>query len=548
MLIEAFGSGYSVTTVQRIGSGTKIPPREVLDFMLDLADEHAGPLDDAARTTVTDAYDPALKHSNPTLHEVYELRDQLARCRADAEHLADQNTRLQADLAVERLRFLKWTYDHQTRSWSVIGTWWPGPTTACLTLETHAQPGTATEQAEAEPPRWFVSFDPPDAAANGSIVLDTISRPRVILPSQRVPWSHRPVPPGDDPADPPRDLTQTADGDEKTHYELQVPAEIFDSSGGPEPSEPADVPEDPGNERAQPATQPDPAPAEELTDPLDNAQPNGPVDEEQEPQRPAAHAPTPPEEHHDTTPPPTGTEHPAKEDQDSSAADAADTRSVHQPPPRPRQPPVTGNTDPDVPRSADQLIALVRKLTSNGHNDHAYQTVLRYADIYTPTDTGRLAHHLHRSGFSDLARQMAISYATRTPQEVADLAATLRNSQMDRVVPPLIEAFANTRLIPDIAQLAHRLHGPSSDWYAEILLSNLGPRTLADHADLVESLPPTRALTRTLLGDRAPAVRAELLSRGNTRAADALAPPPPSEPTDSDTPKPSWTPSQELPQ
>ncbi|MGW4894765.1 hypothetical protein ACWEQL_21225 [Kitasatospora sp. NPDC004240] len=614
LLTAVFGSGYSVATVQRIGSGKKIPPREVLEHLLDLADEHAGLLDGDARTSVTDAYRPALKHANPTLHRVYELQDELALRTTEAEQLAAQNAQLQADLATERLRFLEWSYDQRTRSWSVVGTWWPGPTTAYLTLETRAQPD-ADAATEETPPNWFISFDPPDAAANGSITFNTPTSPHIVIPSQRVPWSdHPPEPPDDDltdSPDPPKtttddktsyglplppdlhEVTGRPESDEPTVYswppEIQKEAisarpesdklivdpkdprlwlrteDIQDATGGPEHGKPGDDTADPadpseirgpgpGEPSATPdrprshwpwslpawiteAGEPEPGeladgtadapgfPAEEFAHPFGTAQSNEVQEAEQDLQQPEAYSQAATGEHHDEVLSQASVEPPSKENLPGPAGDASATQAdAHHLPPR--QLPTTDNAAPDIPRSADQLIVLLQKLTADGHDDDAVRTVRCYSDLYPLTDTGRLAYQLHRAGFTDLAMTMATYYAIRTPQEVADMAATLRNSQMERAVLPMIKAFAGTRSVPDIAQLAHRLHGPQSDWYAKILLINLGSRTLAEYADLVESLPQTRPLTRLLLGDRTPAVRAELLGRGNSRAVDALAPPP----------------------
>ncbi|MFE2729450.1 hypothetical protein [Kitasatospora sp. NPDC059327] len=85
LLTEEFGRGCSQTTVQRIGAGGKIPPREVLAHLLDLAHTYAGPLGRDRRSAVTDAYLPALRQGDPVLYRIYELQDELGRRRRGGE-------------------------------------------------------------------------------------------------------------------------------------------------------------------------------------------------------------------------------------------------------------------------------------------------------------------------------------------------------------------------------------------------------------------------------------------------------------------------------
>ncbi|MFE6750738.1 hypothetical protein ACFVGM_33135 [Kitasatospora purpeofusca] len=102
LLTERFGGGYGPTTVQRIGFGAKVPSREVLDHLLDLADDPADPLGDTGRSAVVDAYLPALRHSDPALHRVYELQDRLERHCRDNELIRTENSGLNGSTAPSR--------------------------------------------------------------------------------------------------------------------------------------------------------------------------------------------------------------------------------------------------------------------------------------------------------------------------------------------------------------------------------------------------------------------------------------------------------------
>ncbi|MFD9597164.1 hypothetical protein ACFWA9_31035 [Kitasatospora sp. NPDC059973] len=568
-LTERFGNGYSLSTVQRIGSGDKVPPRDVLDHLLDLADNHAGPLGDDDRSTVTGTYLPALRHDDPILHQYYELQDQLDRhhhdnegLRADNEALRAENARLRAALETlrhpDRQRYLQQYYDLPTRTWKPTSTWRLAP--ELLDPMSAAQAGVgsitahragardqeAPNRAPAAPlhdtagssspppptralhdqPVAGTVLERPDEAGPGNlqdIYWSPLPPPGSPLPSHHVSWPYDNInhpTPTDNPNDPARAPEEPAGQPRTADEATPPPADAPGPPGTPtglDHSDPADTFAEPGQELTHPSgEQPACAPAKPATpEPHDTAPPNTAPEPERQPH------PEPGEHHAASTD--TG---PAAEDSQDTTTEKNRPAGTQTPPRPPHEPFTPGADDADTPRSADQLVALLGDLTRRGQHEDARQSVLRYADIYTPTDTGRLALQLHRAGFTDLAQLMTTSYRTRTPQEVADLVATLRNSQMERVVPPLMEAFANIRPVPDIAQLARRLHGPSSDWYADILLSDLGPRTLSEYADLVEALPPTRTLTRDRLGDRAPAIAAELLGRGNTRAADALAPPP----------------------
>ncbi|MFF1909478.1 hypothetical protein [Kitasatospora sp. NPDC058218] len=577
-LTERFGNGYSLSTVQRIGSGDKVPPRDVLDHLLDLADNHAGPLGDDDRSTVTDTYLPALRHDDPILYQYYEIQDQLDRhhhdnegLRADNEALRAENARLRAALETlrhpDRQRYLQQYYDLPTGTWKPTSTWSLAPDLLDPVPAAQAGFGSITAHRarardQAAPNRALAaplhdtagpsSLPPPTHALHDQPVAGTVLErpdeagpgdlqdiywsplppPASPLPSHQVSWPYdntNDPTPADDPARVPEEPTGQPDKADEAAPPLADAPGLPGTPTGLDHSDLADTFAELGQELTHPCgEQPARAPAELATpEPHDTTPPDTAPAPERQP-RPDTTDPHPePGEHHAASQP-TDTGPAIEDSQDTSATTTEKNQPAGtQTPPRPPQEPFTpGADDADTPRSADQLVALVGDLTRRGQHEDARQSVLRYADIYTPTDTGRLALQLHRAGFTDLAQLMTTSYRTRTPQEVADLVATLRNSQMERVVPPLMEAFASIRPVPDIAQLARRLHGPSSDWYAETLLSALGPRTLSDYADLVEALPPTRTLTRDRLGNRAPAIAAELLGRGNTRAADALAPPP----------------------
>jgi hypothetical protein len=81
-LTAELGEGYSVSTLQRIAAGTRIPRRDILDNLLNLAGELAGqPLRREAHQHLFTLYYAALRHSDEQLYEFYlalEERDAFA--------------------------------------------------------------------------------------------------------------------------------------------------------------------------------------------------------------------------------------------------------------------------------------------------------------------------------------------------------------------------------------------------------------------------------------------------------------------------------------
>jgi hypothetical protein len=92
--------GYSVSTLQRIAAGTRIPRRDILDNLLNLAGELAGqPLRPEAHQHLFTLYYAALRHSDEQLYEFYlalEERDALA---LRHQELRAAHQRVRKDLA-----------------------------------------------------------------------------------------------------------------------------------------------------------------------------------------------------------------------------------------------------------------------------------------------------------------------------------------------------------------------------------------------------------------------------------------------------------------
>ncbi|HET6354874.1 hypothetical protein [Streptomyces sp.] len=101
-LSERFGKGYSLTTLQRMGAGGKLPPREVLDDILALVDAEADGLGSVAQRSLTRLYYQALEITDPDLYRFYQLVEERDRFRASGEQLAAEAAALRGELEDER--------------------------------------------------------------------------------------------------------------------------------------------------------------------------------------------------------------------------------------------------------------------------------------------------------------------------------------------------------------------------------------------------------------------------------------------------------------
>jgi hypothetical protein len=99
-LAETRGKGYSLSTLQRIASGGRVPTRDILEGIVDLIAEVVGqPMRPQPRQALTALYYAALKVASPQLYEFYMLLEERDAYLLRSVQLADQQEHLRIRLA-----------------------------------------------------------------------------------------------------------------------------------------------------------------------------------------------------------------------------------------------------------------------------------------------------------------------------------------------------------------------------------------------------------------------------------------------------------------
>ncbi|MEU1710452.1 hypothetical protein ABZ478_34785 [Streptomyces sp. NPDC005706] len=96
------GSGFSETTLSRIGNGQRVPDRPVVAALLDLVGELAGdPLTKPVRDHVMAVYYRALGVTRPRQLREYQLTDKVEQLQAESDHKLARDTRKAPAVAVD---------------------------------------------------------------------------------------------------------------------------------------------------------------------------------------------------------------------------------------------------------------------------------------------------------------------------------------------------------------------------------------------------------------------------------------------------------------